>query len=137
LCIFIENKRFDCNTFLPGRADRRQASDVVFADDDGCVFVRSEKCRGVTCNRPEIWGRERQQARAIKAGRALRAQLDFACYLQKRTADPSHTFRDHLRNLGRHRRNRFLLIFYPFRSSRRFLLQSAVLRPLTVPFRWR
>ena len=28
-----------------------------------------------------------------------------------------------------HRRNRFLLIFYPFRSSRRFLLQSAVLRP--------
>jgi len=33
-----------------------------------------------------------------------------------------------------HRRNRFLLIFYPFRSSRRFLLQSAVLRPLTVPF---
>jgi hypothetical protein len=23
LCIFIENKRFDCNTFLPGRADRR------------------------------------------------------------------------------------------------------------------
>jgi len=23
LCIFIENKRFDCNTFLPGRADRK------------------------------------------------------------------------------------------------------------------
>ena len=23
LCIFIGNKRFDCNTFLPGRADRR------------------------------------------------------------------------------------------------------------------
>jgi len=23
LCIFIENRRFDCNTFLPGRADRR------------------------------------------------------------------------------------------------------------------
>ena len=46
-----------------------------------------------------IWGRERQQAKAIKAGRALRAQLDFARYLQKRTADPSHTFRDHLRNI--------------------------------------
>jgi len=30
-------------------------------------------------------------------------------------------------------KKRFLLIFYPFRSSRRFLLQSAVLRPLTVP----
>ena len=46
-----------------------------------------------------FWGRERQQAKTIKAGRALRAQLDFACYLQKRTADPSHTFRDPLRNL--------------------------------------
>jgi hypothetical protein len=46
-----------------------------------------------------FWGRERQQAKAIKAGRALRAQLDFARYLQKRTADPSHTFRDHLRNI--------------------------------------
>ena len=34
-----------------------------------------------------------------QAGRALRAQLDFARYLEKRTADPSHTFRDHLRNI--------------------------------------
>ena len=25
--------------------------------------------------------------------------MDFARYLQKRTADPSHTFRDHLRNI--------------------------------------
>ena len=79
---------------LDGRIEG-QASDVVFADDDGCVFVRSEKCRGVTCNRPEIWGRQKE---AIKAGRALRAQLDFACYLQKRTGTPV-TFRDHLRNL--------------------------------------
>ena len=46
-----------------------------------------------------FWGRERQQAKAIKAGRALRAQLDFARCLQKRTADPSHTFHDHLRNI--------------------------------------
>src|SRR2546428_10170825 len=47
----------------------------------------------------KFFGRQRQQAKAIKAGRALRAQLDFARYLQKRTADPSHIFRDHLRNI--------------------------------------
>ena len=75
-------------------------------------------------------GRERQQAKAIKAGRALRAQLDFARYLQKRTADPqSYISPSPAKHRRRHRRKRFLLIFYPFRSSRRFLLQSAVLRP--------
>jgi len=40
-------------------------------------------------------GNKRKQ----KAGRDLRARLDFARYLQKRTADPSHIFRDHLRNI--------------------------------------
>ena len=46
----------------------------------------------------------------------------------------SHISRSPAKPRPRHRRNRFLLIFYPFCSSRRFLLQSAVLRPLTVPF---
>ena len=75
LCIFIENNASIVTLFcLDGRIEG-QASDVVFADDDGCVFVRSEKCRGVTCNRPEkFFGRQRQQAEAIRAGRALRAQ---------------------------------------------------------------
>jgi 4-hydroxy-4-methyl-2-oxoglutarate aldolase len=76
-----------------------EASDVVFADDDGCLFVRSENVEELLATARTIWERERQQAEAIKAGRALRAQLDFARYLQKRTADPSHTFRDHLRNI--------------------------------------
>jgi len=76
-----------------------QESDVVFADDDGCLFVRSENVEQLLATARNIWERERQQAEAIKAGRALRAQLDFARYLQKRTADPSHTFRDHLRNI--------------------------------------
>ena len=46
----------------------------------------------------------------------------------------SHISRSPAKHRRRHRRKRFLLTFYPFRSSRRFLLQSAVLRPLTVPF---
>ena len=39
---FHQNKRFDCNTFLPAGLIQMQASDVVFADDDGCLFVESE-----------------------------------------------------------------------------------------------
>jgi 4-hydroxy-4-methyl-2-oxoglutarate aldolase len=74
-------------------------SDVVFADDDGCLFVKSENVEKLLATARTIWGRERQQAEAIKAGRTLRAQLDFARYLEKRTADPNHTFRDHLRNI--------------------------------------
>jgi len=45
----------------------------------------------------------------------------------------SHISRSPAKHRRRHRRKRFLLIFYPFRSSRRFLLQSAVLRPLPFP----
>ena len=39
---FHQNKRFDCNTFLPDGLIQVQASDLVFADDDGCLFVKSE-----------------------------------------------------------------------------------------------
>src|SRR5947207_12240097 len=97
-----------------------QESDVVFADDDGCLFVRSENVEQLLATARNIWERERQQAEAIKAGRALRAQLDFARYLQKQTADPSHISRSPAKHRRRHRRIRFLLIFYPFRSWRRF-----------------
>jgi 4-hydroxy-4-methyl-2-oxoglutarate aldolase len=42
----------------------------------------------------------RCQAEDIKSGRSLREQLDFAQYLEKRAADPSYTFRKHLRKMG-------------------------------------
>jgi 4-hydroxy-4-methyl-2-oxoglutarate aldolase len=76
-----------------------QASDVVFADDDGCLFVRSENVEELLLTARTVWLRERQQAQAIKTGHTLRAQLDFARYLEKRTADQNYTFRDHLRNI--------------------------------------
>ncbi len=43
---------------------------------------------------------EREQARRIRAGETLREQTGFADYLAARAADPSLTFRQHLRRVG-------------------------------------
>jgi 4-hydroxy-4-methyl-2-oxoglutarate aldolase len=75
------------------------ATDIVFADDDGCLFVASEHADDLLAIARTIWERERQQAEAIKGGRTLREQLGFAGYIEKRTADPSYTFREHLRKI--------------------------------------
>jgi regulator of RNase E activity RraA len=76
-----------------------EPGDLVFADDDGCVFVGATRIDEVLRVAHEIWQRERDQAEAIKRGRSLREQLEFARYLEKRATDSSYTFRDHLRNV--------------------------------------
>ena len=75
-------------------------SDVVFADDDGCVFIKANSADAVLESAREIWQRERAQADAIRSGETLRTQLRFAVYLAKHSADPTYTFRKHLRVLG-------------------------------------
>jgi regulator of RNase E activity RraA len=77
-----------------------ERSDVAFADDDGCLFVLAQRVDDLVSVAQEIWERERRQAEAIRSGRSLREQLDFARYLKKRTADPSYTFREHLRQIS-------------------------------------
>jgi 4-hydroxy-4-methyl-2-oxoglutarate aldolase len=77
-----------------------EPSDIVFADDDGCVFVGAEFADDLLRVAREIWQRERHQADAIKSGRSLREQLEFARYLEKRGTDPSYTFREHLRKIS-------------------------------------
>jgi regulator of RNase E activity RraA len=77
-----------------------ERSDVAFADEDGCLFVLARRTDDLLSMAREIWERERRQAEAIKSGRSLREQLDFARYLDKRVADPSYTFREHLRKIS-------------------------------------
>ena len=77
-----------------------ERSDVAFADDDGCLFVLAKHIDDLLSVAHEIWERERRQAEAIKSGRSLREQLEFARYLEKRASDPSYTFRAHLRGMS-------------------------------------
>jgi 4-hydroxy-4-methyl-2-oxoglutarate aldolase len=83
--------------FGPHLVDPR---DVVFADDDGALFVAAERVDEILGTAGEIWQTEREQARRIRAGETLRGQTSFDEYLTRRGADPSYTFRQHLREIG-------------------------------------
>jgi 4-hydroxy-4-methyl-2-oxoglutarate aldolase len=75
------------------------AKDVVFGDDDGVLFVAAERAEEVLATAREIWQTERAQADKIGAGETLRRQTGFDEYLARRAADPSYTFRQHLRRI--------------------------------------
>ena len=76
------------------------SDDVVFGDDDGVVFVAVERAEEVLETARRNWQTERRQARGIRAGETLRRQTAFDDYLARRAADPSYTFRRHLREIG-------------------------------------
>ena len=76
------------------------AGDIVFADDDGVLFVAADRAEQVLATAHQIWQTERDQARRIRDGQTLRQQTAFADYLAQRAADPSWTFRQHLRSVG-------------------------------------
>ena len=77
-----------------------EGDDVVFADDDGVLFVPSGRIEDVLKVAKSIWKVERQQAERIQAGKKLSEQLGFDGFLAKRNSDPSYTFRRHLRERG-------------------------------------
>jgi regulator of RNase E activity RraA len=74
--------------------------DVVFADDDGALFVPASRAADVLAAAHTIWQTERRQAAAIRSGTTLRQQLRFDEYLARKAGDPSYTLRAHLRALG-------------------------------------
>jgi regulator of RNase E activity RraA len=96
----------------PTRLDERDAApvrfgeavvtrdDVVFADDDGVVFVAQEHVDDVLAAVRSISEVEREQARRMGAGETLRDQTRYADYAAERERDPSYTFRRHLRQIG-------------------------------------
>jgi regulator of RNase E activity RraA len=71
--------------------------DVVLADEDGAIFVPADRLEELFGLAESIRDTERRQADEIRAGRSLREQVSFSQYLERRAADPSLTFRQHLR----------------------------------------
>ncbi|MFE4515079.1 RraA family protein [Kitasatospora sp. NPDC056783] len=76
------------------------ARDVVFADADGVLFVPADRLAEVLEAAGAIARTERAQAGRIASGDTLRRQTAFDEYLERRAADPSYTFRKHLRRVG-------------------------------------
>ena len=74
--------------------------DIVFGDDDGVLFVASDRVEPTLAAAHQIRQTEREQARRILAGESLRQQTRFDDFLNRRAVDPSYTFRRHLRRIG-------------------------------------
>jgi 4-hydroxy-4-methyl-2-oxoglutarate aldolase len=74
--------------------------DLVFADDDGVLFVAAHHADEVLAAARRIWETERRQAERMRAGETLRAQTAFDDYLARRAANAAYTFRQHLRQIG-------------------------------------
>lgn len=74
--------------------------DIVFADDDGVLFVPAAVAPDVVAAAEVIRDTEVAQASRMRGGESLRSQLRFAEYLAARSADPSLTLRAHLASIG-------------------------------------
>jgi len=75
-------------------------NEFVFADDDGCVFVRQDQLDQILASAAAIAETEVRQAHKIGTGERLSDQLKFKEYLRKRNERPGYTFRQHLREIG-------------------------------------
>jgi regulator of RNase E activity RraA len=74
--------------------------DIVFGDGDGVMFLTAGQTGEALATARQIAQTERDQARNIQTGHTLRQQLAFGDFLARRAAEPSYTFRQHLRRIG-------------------------------------
>jgi regulator of RNase E activity RraA len=74
--------------------------DMVFADDDGVLFIPAADVERVVSAAEAIRDTEVAQAERMRGGESLHSQLKFPEYLAARSADPSLTLRAHLANIG-------------------------------------
>jgi 4-hydroxy-4-methyl-2-oxoglutarate aldolase len=74
--------------------------DYLFADDDGVAVVAAANLSRVIEAAQDIATREGAQAQRLMKGELLRSQFELHQYVTKRQADPSYTFRDHLKSFG-------------------------------------
>jgi regulator of RNase E activity RraA len=76
------------------------ADDIVFADDDGCLFIARGSVAEVLEMAKTIWVTERRQADEVLQGNTLRQQFKFDEFKAKRSENAGYTFREHLRGLN-------------------------------------
>ena len=74
--------------------------DFVFADVDGVIVVAGAELARVVAAARDIATREQAQAVRLLKGERLWDQLRVEAYVTRRNAEPSYTFRDHIRSLG-------------------------------------
>jgi 4-hydroxy-4-methyl-2-oxoglutarate aldolase len=81
---------------------RVRDDDLVAADEDGVIIVPGDAAERVLDAAREVEWTERRQADQARNGESLRRQLRFDEYLERRAADPTFTFREHLRAISSH-----------------------------------
>jgi regulator of RNase E activity RraA len=75
------------------------AADYVACDDDGIIFLPRDRLDEIAAIGARIAAKERSEADRMRAGTSLREQTRFAEYLARREANPSYTFREHLKSV--------------------------------------
>jgi 4-hydroxy-4-methyl-2-oxoglutarate aldolase len=79
---------------------RIEPGNLIVADADGVVLLPGDRAEEIIGAAAEIAITEAGQAAAMRTGRSLREQVEFAVYLERREREPSYTFREHLRRGG-------------------------------------